>query len=190
MKRTILLFAYCLLPIAFVTLSVDEGVSQDFTPPKTPDPAKDKPPFWSWSRVYGGGGLGLQFGTFTLINSAPDIGYKITDRLSAGVGIRYIYMADKRVIPIYEMNVYGGSVFSRLLLTDFLFAHAEYEVLNGPFGYYTNERTNLTNVWVGGGFRQHSGNVSLNIMGLWNLNDTPNNPFPNPQLRIGMTVGI
>ena len=161
--------------------------SQDFNPPV---PKKDeKKPFWSWDRVYGGGGIGLQFGTITLVNVAPDIGYKITERYSAGVGIRYIYFSDRRPPP-YSLNIYGASVFNRLIITDFLFAHAEYEVLNGQWNPYTTRRFNLNNVWVGGGLRQVTGNVSLNLTALWNLNVEPFNPFPNPQIRMGISVGL
>ncbi|MBI4947048.1 MAG: hypothetical protein HY840_11685 [Bacteroidetes bacterium] len=203
MKKHFIVFAYCLFPLfpsllgflPFRESGEWGGVrcfSQDFTPQKPADStaAKGKPPFWSWDKVYGGGGLGLQFGTFTLINIAPDIGYKLTDKFSAGIGIRYIYLGDNTVVPTYKMNVYGASVFSRYLITDFLFAHAEYETLNGPWSYYNDRRSFLTNMWVGGGLRQHAGNASMNIMALWNLNDTPNNPFPNPQIRVGIGIGL
>ena len=183
MKKLAVIIAYCLLFTAYC-------FTQDFTPPKPAEPAKGKTPFWSWDRVYGGGGLGLQFGNFTLVNIAPDIGYKITEKYSAGIGLRYIYIGDRRVVPAYELNIYGASVFNRYLLTDFLFAHAEYEVLNGPWGYYSSQRSFLTNIWVGSGLRQHAGNSSINVTALWNLNNTPNNPFPNPQIRIGIGIGI
>ena len=182
MKKIILLFAFCLLPIAYC-------FSQDFNPPK-PKKENENKPFWSWERVYGGGGIGLQFGNITLINVAPDIGYKITDRYSAGFGIRYIYLGDRRYNPPYEMSIYGGSFFNRFIITNFLFAHAEYELLNGPWDPYSAKRFNLNNVWVGGGLRQAAGNASLNIMALWNLNDEPFNPFPNPQIRMGISIGL
>jgi len=163
--------------------------SQDFNPP-IPKPEKEKKPFWSWDKVYAGGGIGLQFGTLTMVNIAPDIGYKITEKYSAGFGIRYIYFADRSMRPPYELNIYGGSIFNRYIITDFLFAHAEYELLNGPWNPSSQRRSNLNNVWVGGGLRQLVGNSSLNIMALWNLNDTPANPFPNPQIRMGISIGL
>ncbi|MEK6614649.1 MAG: hypothetical protein AABZ32_00830 [Bacteroidota bacterium] len=180
MKKHILIFVYCLL------LLPTSAFSQDFTPAKS---QKEKKHFWSWDKVYGGGGIGLQFGTFTLVNVAPDIGYKITERYSAGIGIRYIYLAD-RIPPPYTLNIYGGSIFNRFIVTDFFFLHGEYEMLNGPWkNPHSSKRFNLNNVWVGGGLRQAAGNSSLNIMALWNLNDEPFNPFPNPQIRVGISIG-
>ncbi len=177
MKKTVVVFFTCLLFSALC-------FSQDFNPPA---PKKEKLPFWSWDRVYTGGGIGLQFGAVTLANIAPDIGYMITERYSAGIGLRYMYFSDKRYSPPYEINIYGGSIFNRFIVTDFLFLHGEYEVLNGPWRYL-NQRFWLNNVWVGGGLRQGSGNVFLNLMALWNLNDE--GYLPNPQIRMGISVGL
>jgi len=163
-------------------------ISQDFDPP-VPTPKDEKKPFWSWDKVYTGGGLGLQFGTITLINIAPDIGYRITERYSAGVGFRYMYFSDKRYNPPYEVNIYGGSVFNRFIVTNFFFLHGEYEILNGPWkSQFPKNRFNIYNVWVGGGLSQGSGNASINIMALWNLNDE--GYLPNPQIRMGVSIGL
>ena len=179
MKKSALLFACCLLSGAYC-------LSQDFNPPDPKKPEKES--FWSWHKVYSGGGLGFQFGTITLINIAPDIGYKITERYSAGIGIRYMYIADRRYSPPFELNIYGGSIFNRLIVTDFFFLHGEYEVLNGPWNPYVAKRFNLNNVWVGGGLRQAGEGVSLTFMGLWNLNDE--GYLPNPQIRMGISIGL
>jgi hypothetical protein len=157
---------------------------QDFNPPE-PKPQSDKKKFPDWSKVYTGGGLGLQFGTVTLINVAPDIGYKITERYSAGVGLRYMYLQ----IPGYKIDIYGASIFNRFIVTDFFFLHGEYEVLNGPWDYrFPGHRFNLNNVWVGGGLRQGGGGTSFNVMALWNLNDE--GYLPNPQIRMGISIGL
>jgi hypothetical protein len=121
------------------------------------------------------------------------VGYKITPAYSAGISITYIYVKDNRYSSANSLNVYGGSVFTRYLITDFLFAHAEYELLNGDWDQpYSNRRFSMNNVWVGGGLRQHSGNSSINIMVLWNLNETDYSKayFGNPQLRIGIGIGL
>ena len=177
MKKLAVLFTCCLLSVGYCR-------SQDFSTPATP-PATDKKPFWDWERVYTGGGIGVQFGTVTFVNVAPDIGYKITERYSAGIGLRYMYFKT----PAYKLDIYGASVFNRFVVTDFFFLHGEYEVLNGPWNAnYPDHRFNLNNVWVGGGLRQGSDNVYLNLMVLWNLND--NIYLDNPQIRMGISVGL
>jgi long-subunit fatty acid transport protein len=179
MKKVVTFLAYYLLPVVYC-------FSQDFNPPI---PKGDKTPFWSWNKIYTGGSLGLQFGTVTLINIAPDIGYKITERYSAGVGIRYMYFSDITLKPPYVLNIYGGSIFNRFIVTNFLFLHGEYEVLNGPWKQpFPSKRFNLNNVWVGGGFSQGAGNAAINIMALWNLNDE--HYIPNPQIRMGISIGL
>lgn len=174
--------------LLFSMMQAIYGFSQDFNAPD-PKTTSDKEPFWSWDRVYTGGGLGLQFGSITLVNVAPDIGYRITERYSAGLGVRYMYFADNRYQPPFKINIYGGSVFNRFVVTDFFFLHGEYEVLNGPWdAYFPNHRFNLNNVWLGGGFRQGSDNVFLNLMLLYNLNDE--GYLPNPQVRMGISIGL
>ena len=181
-----LLIAYCLLPIAYC-------LSQDFNPPAPAPQKPGKEPFWSWDKVYGGGGLGLQFGQVTFINIAPVVGYKFTPRYSAGIGIEYIYFGYKPApsLPTYSQNIYGGNVFNRFLVTDFLFLHAEYEVLNSNWDtYFADKRFWIENYWVGGGLRQQVGNSSMYLMVLKNLADNKYSPFPDPQIRIGINLGI
>ena len=129
----------------------------------------------------------MDFGTITTVNVSPVIGYKITERYSAGLGITYIYFSDKRTLPVYSQNIYGGNIFNRFMLFDFLFAHAEYEILNGDW-LYNAKRFYINNMWVGGGLCQQSGNSSLGIMVLWNLLE--NDYIKSPQIRIGVNIGI
>lgn len=140
-------------------------------------------------RLFYGGNFGLMFGTVTYIELSPLIGYRITDRLSAGPGVSYIYMQDNR----YDLStsIYGGRLFARYNFTDYLFGHGEYEVLNLVTPYSLNGRTNLTSIFVGGGYRQRLGSNSfLNIMGLWNINDSEYSIYRNPIIRMGFSTGF
>ena len=164
--------------------------TQDFN---APPPKPDKPAFWSWDKVYTGGGLGLQFGSVTLVNISPIVGYKITPKYSAGVGIEYMYFGYKPSSnsPTYSQNIYGGNIFNRFFVTDFLFLHAEYEALNSNWATYSpDKRFWIENYWVGGGLRQRAGNASLFIMVLKNLANNIYSPFPDPQIRVGINLGI
>lgn len=63
-----------------------------------------------------GGGLGLQFGDYTLINIAPQVGYSFSKYLNAGVGFTYTYWKDdyysgnikfKDKSSYFGFNLYG-----------------------------------------------------------------------------------
>lgn len=47
------------------------------------------------SRLTFGGGVGLQFGDYTLVNIAPQVGYDFNKYLNAGAGFTYTYYNDK-----------------------------------------------------------------------------------------------
>lgn len=151
-------------------------------------PAKKK---FDWNKVFIGGGLGLQFGTITLFDISPLIGYRFTDRMSAGIGVTYQYYRYKDKFIDFTTNVYGGRLFGRYLITENLFAHAEYEVLSLETFDYLNNRINVVSVLVGGGYRQPIGSYSyLNLMILWNLNESAYSPYINPIIRIGVNIGL
>jgi hypothetical protein len=157
----------------------------------------------SRDRLFFGGSFGLQFGTITRVEVSPLVGYRITPRLSSGIGITYEYYNDKTFD--IETSIYGGRIFSNyLIIKDFneilpgiinggLFAQAEYEALSLETKHFDNlnihrgqERFLLHNVLVGGGLRFPLGErASANLLILWNLNETSNTPYSNPVIRLG-----
>jgi len=145
-------------------------------------------------RIFLGGNLGLQFGTITLIEISPLLGYKITDDFSAGIGFTYQYYKDTRFNPDYSTNIFGGRIFARYYIYQDFFAHSEVEVLNYDAYYWpSNDKDNITitNVLVGGGYNQHvSQRASVSIMILWNLNEDINSLYSNPIFRVGFNVGL
>src|SRR5688572_11858407 len=74
-------------------------------------------------RLFFGGNFGLQFGSYTYVDISPMVGYKITERLAAGVGATYIYYSvDDHVYNLnYKTHIYGGSIFSRFRVTEQFF---------------------------------------------------------------------
>jgi hypothetical protein len=146
-------------------------------------------------KFYFGGGFGLNIGTnITNISVSPLVGYKITDRLSAGVGVMYQYVDFK----IYDITVnnYGGSIFSRYIITRQFFATTEFEYLNFEFVSSPTEsvRQGFDSWFIGGGFVQPLGRMaSFTIIGLYNLlyDDAGPSPYNSPfVLRAGINVGF
>ncbi|MBK6837470.1 MAG: hypothetical protein IPG90_03610 [Bacteroidetes bacterium] len=159
------------------------------SPPPTPMAGPpEKSSFWS--NVFTGGNLGLQFGSQTIVELAPILGYKFSDNFAAGVGIKYLYYKDNYYH--YSTDIYGGSVFVRRMILENLFAHAEVEVLNMEVpGLYKLVRRDVTSVFLGGGYRQMIGeSSSINILLLYNVNESRYSPYRNPVVRIGFGIGI
>jgi hypothetical protein len=144
-------------------------------------------------RVFVGGNVGFQFGTVTFAEVSPLIGYRITEKISAGIGATYQYYRYKDPTYQLETNVYGGRVFGRYFFTDYLFAHAEYEYLNlEAFDFYPRRRVDVESLLVGGGYFQridgsHSG---IYVMLLYNLTESAYTPYNNPIVRIGVNLGL
>ncbi len=145
------------------------------------------------SHLYFGGGFGLQFGSMTLIEVSPLVGYKITPKFSLGISPTYKYYKYNAYYGNVKTNVFGGSMFARYSIFENIFAHVEYESLfyniKGPS--YPTYMQQYNSFFVGGGYNQRIGeNSGMYIMVLWNLNDTPDSPYINPIIRVGFSVGL
>ena len=93
----------------------------------------------------------------------------------------------------FKTNVFGGSIFSRYVIWENLFAHVEFETLayNTEVPGYPVTREQYNSFFVGGGYNQPiGGNSAMYILALWNLNDTPDSPYVNPVIRVGFSVGL
>ncbi|MBW6490096.1 MAG: hypothetical protein K0B15_02765 [Lentimicrobium sp.] len=156
--------------------------------------------------VYGGG-FGLQFGTLTLIDLSPVIGYRLTPKLETGLGFTYKYYKYKNYWynPVtgqrYDLksNITGGSVYAKYHIFENVFAHTEFEQLrynytnyhfNGSVMETDKQVADITSVFVGGGYRQRfSQNSYFYIMALWNLTEDAMSPYNNPLIRMGVILG-
>lgn len=149
-------------------------------------------------RIDIGGYLGLQFGTLTFINISPLVSYRITPKFHAGLGLTYMYYSENSIYGHYSSNSYGGSIFARYFIWRDLFAHFEYAPLYSTNFVYYPPYTNpdgkgpwAQDVLIGAGYRQWIGDkASVNLMLLWNLNQTIYSPYSNPIFRIGFGVGL
>ena len=181
---------FCLILFLLTSLISIPAFAQENEPPTTLAAPAAKAPFWD--HVFTGGNIGLQFGSQTIIELAPILGYKITDKFAMGVGFKYLYYKFKDSYYNYSTNIYGGSVFARHTIVENLYAHAEVEVLNMEVPeLYRYTRKNVTSVFLGGGYRQMLGErASANILLLYNVNESVYSPYRNPVLRIGFGIGI
>ncbi len=150
-------------------------------------------------RLFTGGGIGLQIGQLTLIDVSPHLGYFLTDQLALGIGGTYQYYNVRTTYYKYSTSIWGARTFGRYYIIPEAFAHVEYEYLNyasaliDPYGYFTGdtERVGVNNVLVGGGYRQSlGGNAWLNLIILWNVNESVYTLYDNPIIRMGVDLGL
>ena len=154
-------------------------------------------------RYFFGGNFGLQFGSITNIEVSPIAGYRIFPWFSVAAGPKYQLYGENYAGFKFNTHIYGGRTFLRIIVIgDFdefiplgfhggLFAHAEYEALNLERQYFdltgSEGRFWLNSVLVGGGISQPlSDRASVNIMVLWNLNETANSLYNSPIIRFGI----
>ena len=141
-------------------------------------------------RIFFGGNIGLQFGTVTFIDISPLVGYQLTEKFSAGIGATYQFYRYRDRFNDFSTNIYGGRVFSKYNILENIFAHAEYEVLNLE-AFDLEKRLNVTSILLGGGYRQRlGGRTYLNLLVLWNINESAYSPYRNPIIRGGISIGL
>lgn len=185
----------------FVTLLVNAQEDGYVYGDNSPTPSKQNNSLkkgFDWSRTTLGGGFGLQFGSVTLISLSPTFGYYLTDDLIVGLGINYTYENNKVFFPEYKATTYGANIYTQYLIPNMpIMAHAELETANINISYtskfYNDVTLNLINVYIGGGLKQRlGGNSYIYILGLWNLNETKESNFvqPNPIIRGGIAIGL
>ncbi len=147
-------------------------------------------------RLVFGGDFSLAFGNNTLVGISPQVGYKITDKWIAGVGLNYYYFSFNSPGYVkYSTSMYGGNYFTRYHILDQLFVHTEFQGINVE--YYESPFSNeLTRGWVpiwyvGGGFYARIGsNAYLGATILIDLIEDHRSPWSNPVFRVGGMLGI
>lgn len=179
---------YLFLSIALISISVNGQEDDEMT-------LRD--------RIYFGGDFSLMFGTITFIEVSPIVGYRFTPRFSSGIGATYQYYREKTYLnTVIKSHIYGGRVFSKyIFLKDLneyipvglhagLLGYAEYEFLNLESYFSPLHQTGrfwLHSFYIGGGLELPVGRRSrMNLLVLFNLNDTGESPYSNPIVRIGI----
>jgi hypothetical protein len=190
------LFVFTLVTLSLTLFSqVEESVQ---SAGKTKEKEKRK----LSERLVFGGDLGLSFGTITYIKIAPIVGYRLTDRLAAGLGPIYIYEKYKNYN--LESSTYGGKALASFIvikgsdtggsfgLGNIVF-HVENELINvealyyDPYGYYyLGDRLWIDNLLLGGGLTQSmGGRFGVSVYILWDVTQNEYSPYSNPVIKFG-----
>ena len=80
------------------------------------------------SKLFFGGNLGLAFGTYTIINVSPLVGYRFTHVFAAGVGVNYSYYGYDDGYYTYKQSYVGMSIFGRVYPIQQFFIQVQPEV--------------------------------------------------------------
>ena len=161
---------------------------------------KEKPSFKE--RIVYGGDIGLSFGSITYIKLAPVVGYRLTDRLTTGLGPIYIY--ERYKLYHWETSTYGGKLFAsftvykgsdrqNILGIGDIQLHVENEVINvEKFDEITpNSRIWIDDLLVGGGLYQPiGGRFGISIFILWDVTQNRYSPYynNNPIFKFGFNL--
>lgn len=165
------------------------------------------------SKFYYGGNLGLMFGTYTVIDISPEVGYRVTERFHVGTGLNYTYYQYKQDGTYngsnatggysYSSSIYGIRFFTRYYVLDNIFLHVEDDYINldvptVPDQYPHNpsiSRQWLNSVLVGGGYGYafNTDGPWLSMMVLFKVNHDIYDdyyPYQNPIIRVGLGFGF
>ncbi len=188
MKKVLIVFSFCILLVFTVKSQYLE--------------LEDKPSFSE--RIFYGGNIGLSFGYYTFISVNPIIGYRITNRLSAGIGGNYIYMSSKADNNPYSISLWGGNAFASYTIIkeleeiipfisskSSLLLYGEYNIMNVESYYSDLGRDEKWQVNPLLGFALQSGfggRSYVIIKVLYNFNEYLHSLYPNPVIRVSFQI--
>jgi hypothetical protein len=193
------------LSITIACTLVSLGLFSQVEEPVPGREGKEKEKMSFGQRLVFGGDIGLSFGTITYINLAPIVGYRLTSRLTAGLGPIYIYERYKNYN--LETSTYGGKVlasFTILRSSDInlnmgmsnIVFHTENEVINveplffnpNTYEYFFGNRVWIDNLLIGGGLTQQiSGRFGISVFILWDVTNNKYSPYSNPIFKFGFS---
>jgi hypothetical protein len=128
-------------------------------------------------------GSGMFYGALT-----PLVGYRVTERFSAGVGFNYTYYKTR----LYEEQFYAGIAWARLGLFNGLFACAEINQVNAPtYSFGGTQRETFPLVLAGGGISQGIGHgLGTYFQIMYDLTEEERSPYGPLVIRGGILVPL
>jgi len=170
------------------------------------EPTNEKKGFQK-EKLFVGGNFGLSFGTYTLINISPQVGYRFTDYVAAGLGINAQYISEK-VYNYYNgqadykisRGVTGLNVFGRvypinqIMLqiqpeANYVFGNTKY--YNSSIGTTKLDALIVPSLLIGGGAVIPSGRGSFIASLFYDVLQNINSPYgARPIYTFGYNVGL
>ncbi len=145
-----------------------------------------------WEKVTVGGNFNLLFGNLTFVEVSPTVGYRFTDRFTAGPGVTYRYMKFR---GFQASSLYGARVFARQRFGQQFFVQTELESLNTQYrtGNLSEPilRTWVPGFFLGGGLFQPVGRrAGIIISAMYNLiYDVNRSPYRSAwNFNVGFTL--
>lgn len=198
MKKITLLFSFIFAFTIIIQAQQDTipEMTQDTIPEKSPEPKKEKKEKKPRSqKVFFGGAVGLSFGNYTRIAVYPQIGYRITSKLTTGIELGYIYISDARYNTTQNYSNYGASIFAQYRILKPVYVHVEYAAYNYLVGYDVegSEKRDWVNfLFLGAGYIQKVGKAThIFAQVKFDVLQDENSPYGwDPLFRVGATVGF
>ena len=176
--KKVVLFLSSIVFCCSVASAQDEEGSGDFQ--------KDK--------LFAGGNFGIAFGSYTLINLSPQVGYRFNRFFSSGVGLNLQY-ASQKVKDVYgndysktSQGITGLNLFARFYPAQKFLLQLQPEInyMFGNIKYYQPTETKyklnteiVPSLLAGGGMVMPSENGALIITVMYDLLQRTSSPYGN-----------
>lgn len=156
-------------------------------------------------KLFVGGNFGLTFGDYTLINISPQLGYRFTEHVAAGMGINAQYISVKQyyngqTYSKTSQGVTGLNIFGRVYPIDQLMIQVQPEAnyVFGKIKYYNSapgttklDALIVPSLLVGGGAVFPSGRGSFIASVFYDILQDRNSPYgARPIYNLGYNISL
>ena len=182
-------FIIVLMLVVFTILPLAAGTGDSASVAPAPEKKSQGIP------VYYGGTIGLSFGSYFRLSVTPLVGFKLSEKTSAGFKVGYEYVEDKRYDPKLTASNYGASVFARYRAIPNAYLHAEFAYFSYKYKIsdFETDRTWVPFIYLGGGYLQPIGpGTALVVEVLVDVLQDSNSPYEawDPVISIGVAAGF
>ncbi|NDW09302.1 hypothetical protein D0T56_06455 [Dysgonomonas sp. 520] len=140
---------------------------------------------FDWNKVTFGGGVGLQFGDYTVVNIAPQVGYNFSKMFNAGFGFSYSYYKDRYYVNGDKWketaSYFGFNVYARFYPINNIIIMAQPDINRmwrtdeAPDGYKIKDEKFIPSFLIGGGLRLGP----MSVMLKYDLVQDKDSPYGN-----------